>query len=200
MPFFVLNELFNAKPARYVFPQAPKGYLTVDKQPDVTSWYDVLDRSTLEPPLEKVVNVQQIKDSANRLIKIAEREIDLLKGQSQKLFIGGMSQGAAMAMATALQLKDKIGGIMVCSGYYFDIIEINKNNLTTPLVSFHGTRDSIRPWEIVKVTYDQLKEKKPENTEIILIDMDHESDVEAIRARFHKLIMDQTSSLTSKQL
>ena len=154
----------------------------------------------MEPPLEKVFNVKEIKDNIDRLIKIAEREISLLKGQSHKLFIGGMSQGAAMAMATALQLTDKIGGILVCSGYYLDIIEINENNLTTPLVIFHGARDKLRPWDQVKVTYDQLKKKKPDNTEINIIDMHHECDVETVRARLNKLIQDQTSPLISAKL
>lgn len=169
-------------------PQAPKRFITIDQAPGMIGWFDIKDRGFIEP-LDKAFNVQDIRDSADRLIKIVEREIKLLNGEGKRVFVGGMSQGAAMAEITGLQVKQKIGGVVAAAGYFFNITEISENNLDTPFVAFHGAKDFLVPWDIVKGPYEDLKKRKPNNTEVILLDyMGHDFDQEAIREKFKEVI------------
>ena len=169
-------------------PQAPKITISVDNRHGVSSWFDVLSRSTFEKPLEEIVAVKHVRDNAVRLNKVVEREVEILKGDSQRLFICGISQGAAMAITLSLQAKHKLGGICVASGFFLTNTDINEANLETPLWAFHGTKDTIRPWETVKATYDELKKRKPFNTEVELIETGDDFDEEFIREKWSKML------------
>jgi phospholipase/carboxylesterase len=85
----------------------------------------------------------------NRVQKLIKHEVSLL-GNADKVFLGGFSQGAALALATYLSLKDhQLGGVVTCSGGHLAIIDWEKVDIQmkklTPLLFYHGADDPIFP-------------------------------------------------------
>jgi len=80
------------------------------------SWYDImsLDRS------ENSYSFEDVKKNSEYVKKCLDEELAILNGDSSKLFIGGFSQGCAMALHNGLTYKEKLGGIIGLSGYLFD--------------------------------------------------------------------------------
>lgn len=78
---------------------------------------------------------------------------------SNKIILGGFSQGAACTLFTALQLEQKLGGIIALSGYLplaeqFKPTETNKN---TPVLMGHGDSDEVVQFTWGKKSHDALE-------------------------------------------
>eukprot|EP00343_Euplotes_focardii_P011980 CAMPEP_0205831256 /NCGR_PEP_ID=MMETSP0206-20130828/43561_1 /ASSEMBLY_ACC=CAM_ASM_000279 /TAXON_ID=36767 /ORGANISM="Euplotes focardii, Strain TN1" /LENGTH=126 /DNA_ID=CAMNT_0053135727 /DNA_START=318 /DNA_END=698 /DNA_ORIENTATION=+ len=79
-----------------------------------------------------------------------------LGGDASKLYIGGFSQGAALAFYTAFQYPDNIGGVISLSGHciYSDPTnQIQESKKSIPIFVYHGKLDfkipykaSFTPW------------------------------------------------------
>ena len=81
------------------------------------AWYDIKDIT--DRSSRNSLNLKHILESNDRITKVMDKEIELL-GDSKKLFIGGFSQGGAMALMSGLEYKKQLGGILIFSGYLLD--------------------------------------------------------------------------------
>ena len=86
------------------------------------------------------INFEDVKKSANKIIKIIEDEAKYLGGY-ENIFLGGFSQGACMSLFIGCSYKQKLGGVISCSGALFpDTVINNKNNKLKIFIS-HGDFD-----------------------------------------------------------
>lgn len=163
-------------------PQAPERHNTVANK-KTASWFDVFER-TFEKPFEEVISTKEIHESAEQIRKIVDRELAILNGDSSRLFIAGFSQGCGLAMHIGLECTQRVGGIIAIAGYFFPITQIHDSNKETPMLIIHGKKDTIRPWEQVKSTYDELLKRRENHTEIVMIPkMGHEFLLEPVREK-----------------
>eukprot|EP00355_Strombidium_rassoulzadegani_P001644 CAMPEP_0168609046 /NCGR_PEP_ID=MMETSP0449_2-20121227/984_1 /TAXON_ID=1082188 /ORGANISM="Strombidium rassoulzadegani, Strain ras09" /LENGTH=256 /DNA_ID=CAMNT_0008649137 /DNA_START=515 /DNA_END=1285 /DNA_ORIENTATION=- len=96
--FLFKDEIF--KNTKVVLPQAPKMALSVFKDlAAINSWFDILsfpgslDESQInETFISTILNIDQVKESAEYILQLVERERLLVPGQSyDRIFLGGIS-------------------------------------------------------------------------------------------------------------
>lgn len=118
--------------------------ITLSKNNDIqnTAWFDLT-----EYPITKNYNNNglYIDYSINLINKIIEQEIK--KGiPTNKIFIGGYSQGGAMALVSGLKYdRNNLGGIIVMSGWIFKNHDLSNKNLNKhiPIYIAHGMKDNV---------------------------------------------------------
>ena len=118
---------------------APEMKVTINFGMLMNSWYDVSGSGT---DLKDRYNKDDVRKNSERVRTIMEEEINgPLKGDASKMWIGGFSQGACMAMHVGLGHEKPIGGIIACSGALFDITEMKNEDLKKekqPIFTYHG--------------------------------------------------------------
>ena len=75
-----------------------------------------------------------------------------MKEMPQRIFIGGFSQGCGMSLHCFYETKIQWAGAIGVSGYLFPITSFDQS-IQIPKRIVYGDQDDLRPWEIVKVTY-----------------------------------------------
>ncbi|UJR13891.1 hypothetical protein I4U23_000898 [Adineta vaga] len=137
---------------RIILPNAPKRWHTIQGQQHfIQSWYG-----------EEAAAVEQglpVIESVNELI---DGEVSLVKDASH-IILGGFSQGACLALMTALRYsKQRLGGVMCCSGQvaYLDRIQefLSEHAKTMPILVLHGKDDDRVKWSETKPGYDLLRQ------------------------------------------
>ncbi len=124
---------------RYIFPTAPNTVTAVvDGETYMGSvWYTI--RSLMDH------DEAQIKAATQRIGTLIEREAQ--RGiPPERVFVGGFSQGAAMALYMGDQYPAKLAGILALSGYPIPGLSTQDNphaaNATTPVLICHGENDT----------------------------------------------------------
>ena len=118
--------------------------ITLSKNKDIqnTGWFDLT-----EYPITKNYNNNglYIDYSINLINQIIQQEIK--KGiPTNKIFIGGFSQGGAMALISGLKYDgNNLGGIIVMSGWIFKNHDLSnkKSNKNIPTYIAHGMKDNV---------------------------------------------------------
>lgn len=125
---------------RVICPQAPTRAITVNGGWQMPAWYDIAGAN-----LEDRQDETGIKDSAELIeqyIVQAENEME-----SQRIFVGGFSQGAAMALYAGLRHRRQLGGIVALSGYMLLAESLSDDaaseNRQTPIFQAHGDFDPV---------------------------------------------------------
>ncbi|EDV23395.1 uncharacterized protein TRIADDRAFT_63333 [Trichoplax adhaerens] len=117
---------------KYIFPNAPESPVTLNGGAVMPSWFDLISLSLSGPEDEK-----GIKASTNHVRDLISAELnnDIA---SNRIIIGGFSQGGAIALNTALTYEKKLGGIIGLSTF----LEINVNK-DCPIFQGHGDCDPL---------------------------------------------------------
>ncbi|KAJ3312115.1 hypothetical protein HDV04_003369 [Boothiomyces sp. JEL0838] len=144
------------KHVKWIFPHAPHKKVTLNMGMAMPAWYDIysLDKSTAkEDESGMLATVEEI----NRLIKT---EIDA-GISSDKIVLGGFSQGGAMTLLTGLTTNHKLGALVALSGYLplsskIESIKASVND-KTPIFMGHGTDDQVVQYEWGKKSMETLK-------------------------------------------
>jgi phospholipase/carboxylesterase len=144
-------------PLRFVFPNAPIRPVTVNGGMRMRAWYDIsrldLDRSQDE------AGVRASSELIERYIA-AERHRGVPAG---RVFLAGFSQGGAMALATGLTLKERLGGIVCLSGYVpvAAVVDRERSEAARGSDIFigHGTNDPVVPLELGQTSRLWLEER-----------------------------------------
>jgi phospholipase/carboxylesterase len=93
------------------------------------------------------------------------------------VFIGGFSQGCAVALATYIRYKDSLGGVCGCSGFHAANINwrrVDKTKLKkTPVFISHGDYDQMVPEDFAKGTYARLRENGLNHTKYFVDEGTH---------------------------
>lgn len=101
------------------------------------SWYDItgLDERSNE-------NAKGIKESQNTVKSILQKENESLGLSYDRMVLAGFSQGGALSLFTGLQLEQKIGGIVVMSGYLPAAKQFTVQDGSRDVPIFHGHGES----------------------------------------------------------
>ncbi|KAL4435970.1 hypothetical protein ABPG74_022205 [Tetrahymena malaccensis] len=135
---------------KILLPQAPMRHITFSqKQLKMPSWYDIYSEDRTNKRPQDLYNLNELETSVNRIQEIMKKEQSILQDK-QQLYVGGISQGCALALYSGLSYQQKIGGIIALSGYYIDTCQISKENIDVPIYFSHGLDD-----QIVKIEYMQ---------------------------------------------
>ena len=136
---------------RVLFPQAPRRPVTLNFGMRMPAWYDIysLDET------DKREDETGMLASARHLHDLIEKET-LPK---ERIFVGGFSQGAVIAILAGLSYVHKLGGIISLSGYL-----PLRNSLAShiknrpPIWMAHGTADPVIQPRWSHHSRDKLKE------------------------------------------
>jgi len=111
---FTLKVIF-ARPQfnkiRFILPHAPYQPVTINQGFELRAWYALYDLS-----LKKDEDALVMERSSLIIQKLIEEQISL-GIPSEKIIIGGFSQGAAMSFYLGLKYHKKLGVIASLSGY-----------------------------------------------------------------------------------
>jgi phospholipase/carboxylesterase len=169
------DQLF-ADPATMIARKSTKVVLLTAHQVPVTilkgkvknSWFDISTFNvSSESQLGGAFNFDEIIASSLIIKKQISDEIELLHGESTKVFIGGFSQGCFMSLYCALTFDKPLGGIVGSGGYLVPIAKINSANARLPMILTHGTADTIIYFDLAEQLYKQrLSGSRPEITKV----------------------------------
>ncbi len=140
---------------RFIFPHAPFRAISIYQGQRMRAWFDIHSRD-----IDRYVEKSDFDASIDQIAKI----IDIEKGaiSTEKIFLAGFSQGAAIALAAGLSYPETLGGVMSLSGClphaetWFANNTVNKK---LPVFLAHGTEDDILPIALSEMTAATLKEK-----------------------------------------
>ena len=145
-------------PIRFIFPHAPERPVTLNNGYIMRAWYDIvgLDMSSREDRL----GLDEISHKVGEMIKH-----QIKRGiPANKIFLGGFSQGGAVALYTGLRYSQTLGGIIGLSTYlpFKDhlLAEKHPENQNTPIFLAHGTQDQVIPPEWAILSKEALEKTK----------------------------------------
>lgn len=139
---------------KYIFPNAPIQKVTINSFQKMPAWFDIksLDKSGPEDEIG-------ILESSNHLKEIINEEIK--SGiTSDRIVVGGFSQGGALATYTTLTSDMKFAGILLLSSYlplaakFPDALKLDR---TTPLLQCQGDSDLLVGLKFAQLTHEVLK-------------------------------------------
>lgn len=129
----------------YVFPNAPEIPITVNGGYRMPGWFDIYDFGNPDGRQD----VDGFFSSCEYVKTLISEQVNDHNISADRVILGGFSQGAAIALATATLLDFKIGGVVALSGFCPVRKELgaraNKDgvNYQTPIFQGHGTADPV---------------------------------------------------------
>lgn len=140
---------------RFIFPNAPRIPVTINSGMRMPAWYDIVEMS-----LDRKVDEKQLKDSADAVIALVEREVE--RGiPADKILLAGFSQGGAVAYEAALSYEKKLAGVMALSTYLAtkDSLQLSLAQQETPILIHHGAMDPVVPQVLGEQARDWLQQR-----------------------------------------
>lgn len=149
-------KLPSTLPIRFVFPHAPVIPVTINNGYRMRAWYDITGISA-----DSKVDKKGINDSINNINQLIDYEIS--RGiPSNHIILAGFSQGAAVALTTAIHFPQPLAGVIALSGYLplqeSTFTQSQAANQQTPIFIAHGTQDPIVPFAAGKMAFALLNE------------------------------------------
>jgi phospholipase/carboxylesterase len=131
----------DERPLRFVFPHAPVRPVTVNGGMPMRAWYDILGFDRGIPQ-----DTDGIRASAAEVAELIRRENQ--RGiATNRIVLGGFSQGGAISLYAGPRYPEKLAGIMGLSCYMLleDLLpaERTRVNYQTPVFLAHGTQDPL---------------------------------------------------------
>lgn len=129
---------------RFIFPHAPMMPVTCNNGYVMRAWFDILSMAGGR----REVNPQTVYDSVTRVQALIAREKE--RGiPAERIVLAGFSQGGAMTYSVGLTYPERLGGMMVLSGYIPTPDWVREHaqtaNRDTPILAIHGDHDDVLP-------------------------------------------------------
>ena len=155
---------------KVILPTAPLSSVTLFNDQEVRSWFNIKNFKN-----EDGISKEEFLKNSNRIIDIINREVKQLNGDYKKIFIGGFSQGACIALYIGLNFEKELGGIIVLSGILFPFCtnNIKDDKLDIPIYIGHGINDDVINFKLAKMSYEYLSTKNYKNLTIYDFYMGH---------------------------
>jgi len=155
VPIIQAFDLPSHLPLRFVFPHAPFIPVTINNGHVMRAWYDIHSLTT-----EHISDNAGIENSIKEVTKLIEHETTL-GIPSERIILGGFSQGSVVALSLGLTYPKRLGGIIALSGYLSHRNEIQKKltdtTRTTPIFLAHGEKDNVVPYFLGEITFQFLQ-------------------------------------------
>uniref|UniRef100_A0A8C5WZ32 Acyl-protein thioesterase 1 n=1 Tax=Laticauda laticaudata TaxID=8630 RepID=A0A8C5WZ32_LATLA len=141
---------------KYICPHAPIMPVSLNMNMAMPSWFNIFG---LAPDSqEDEAGIKQASENVNTLI-----EQEVRNGiPSNRIMLGGFSQGGALSLYTALTTQQKLGGVIALSCWLpmrtsFPQSSINCINKDISILQCHGDSDPLVPLMFGSVTSETLK-------------------------------------------
>lgn len=135
-----LAQFGNIRHLRFVLPTAPKRTVTYLNM-EMNAWYDVKEGDFNAQGNDDLESMNASREIIQKLID-EERK----KSPDTPIWLGGFSQGAAMALLVGYSQVEPLAGIIALSGYvpqhprFKELSDLAKQ---TPVFMAHGTLDTV---------------------------------------------------------
>ena len=137
---FLVSDLHlnGNEEVKFIFPQAPNLKVTLNNGFLMPAWYDIVGLTADAPQ-----DIEGANQSMLSIEEIIDRAVKSFDGPC-KIFLGGFSQGGAMALYIGMRSKLKFNGIMCCSGYFLGSNTNEKQDRTSrKFFIAHGKEDEV---------------------------------------------------------
>ncbi|PWW78473.1 Phospholipase/carboxylesterase [Tuber magnatum] len=146
----------------FIFPHAPMIPVTLNMGMRMPSWFNIVSTSHIQAAEDEA----GMLGSARNIHAIIQEQID--KGiSSERIILGGFSQGGAVALLAGLTFKHKLGGIVGLSTWLplhqkFESL-VSEENKETDIFQAHGELDRVVRYSWGKRTKEFLRDKLGHN-------------------------------------
>ncbi|XP_068093484.1 acyl-protein thioesterase 1 [Hyperolius riggenbachi] len=154
---------FRHNDIKYIFPNAPIMPVSLNMNCSMPSWFDLYGLETNAREDEA-----GIKAAAENIKTIIDQQVK--EGiPSNRIILGGFSQGGALSLYTALTTHHKLAGVVALSCWLplrdsFPQAAANSPNKDLPILQCHGDRDPMVRYAYGSLTSEKLRTiVKPEN-------------------------------------
>ena len=144
--------------ARVKLIQAPVRPVTINGGAPCTSWYDItsLDFKGVEKERYSLPQLNESLQILSQHVKEeAEQWKDCQEDKYKRVFVGGFSQGCAVALTYALSAERVLGGGIGLSGHLFGAVPF-LNDGKVPLLINHGKYDNMIPYQLAIKSYQPV--------------------------------------------
>ncbi|KAF7549777.1 hypothetical protein G7Z17_g6173 [Cylindrodendrum hubeiense] len=148
---------------KFILPHAPRIPITVNGGMKMPGWFDVVALGGDVNTLIRNEDTEGIKLSQKYFHNLIQEEIDA-GIPSDRIVLGGFSQGGAMSLFAGLTFSAKLAGIVGLSAWllmsqqFTGMVSADDANHKTPVIMHHGNEDPIVPTNRGKLSADKLKE------------------------------------------
>ncbi|KAK9895164.1 Phospholipase/carboxylesterase [Cystobasidium minutum MCA 4210] len=159
---FLAEQLGSSFPhVKWIFPHAPIIPITLNMGMEMPGWFDL---KSLKPPRLDDPRAEDEKGILESVAKIQGLVNDESKHvPSERIVVGGFSQGAALSLLVSLTTDKKIAGAVSLSGYLplnLKVKELRKpESKDTKIFMAHGTVDQVLQYAWGEMSYKFLKEQ-----------------------------------------
>ncbi len=141
-------------PLRFVFPHAPVRTVTINGGAEMRAWYDILSLDATGR-----ADAAGVQDSTSLLESLIVREQE--RGMdAARIVIAGFSQGGAIAINAALQVAERLAGLMALSTYIAlpGALADSTASREMPVFMAHGSFDPMLPIGWGRASAEKLTE------------------------------------------
>lgn len=161
----------------HLAPNAGLRRLTIRNGLPMRAWFDIKG-----DPAEVGEDAEGIRESSARIHALLDDECD--RGiPSTCILLGGFSQGASLALFSALRYAKPLAGAVMFAGELLleDTLQAERHpaNASLPILLLHGRRDENTPIELARHARDRLSELG-HPVELLEFDLAHEVSLEQI--------------------
>ncbi|KAG5440241.1 hypothetical protein PCANB_001811 [Pneumocystis canis] len=97
---------------KWIFPNAPNQPVTINMGLKMPSWYDIFSLNDINEKEDEEGMLKSVQQLQHFITQEVEQGI-----LSERIIIGGFSQGSVISLLTGLTSERKLGGIIGLSGY-----------------------------------------------------------------------------------
>ena len=144
---------------KFIFPNAPQIPITVNMGMKMPGWYDITDFSDMQNRTEDEAGIGRSQKVFHNLIS-EEIKAGI---PTERIVLGGFSQGGAMSLLSGVTCSTKLGGIFGLSCYLLlqgklrEMVPGDTPNLKTPIFMGHGDADPLVKVQWGQATAEKLK-------------------------------------------
>jgi len=205
---FLATHMKTLTHIKWIFPNAPVQPVTVNRGMACPSWYDIyaLGSDAELPANRDRADEAGIMKSVATINNIVQQELDTTDIPSDRIVLGGFSQGSVIALITGLTSERKLAGVAALSGYLAmpsKIVSMTSDRgRQLPIFWGHGREDETVKYAWGEQSVAILKEKlKMKDVEFKTYEgMGHSADLAEMKDLqdwFEKVIPAATSSDSS---
>ena len=138
-------------PTALLLPTSAPGY----KAEKVHSWYDFKDGDCTSP--DDKPDIDTLSRSCAEIHAIIQAEAKIV-GSTQRVFLGGVSQGCGAAFHALSSSPVQIGGFYGSIGHVMPCTDVSgiDRRVYGPIVFYNGADDDVMTWGWVKQTFARL--------------------------------------------